>query len=129
MAVQKYIIETWYKVTFPTNGFQNNKAEMYKIKSRFTGHGHNGNVNCCEWDSKDHFISVDGTNLFSWEIWEETACGDNPNISQGGTWPYAREGWCPGDLATTIATQLNLTAVCDVGKIQFQQPASNPKRC
>ena len=73
-------------------------SSMFKIKTRFTGHGHNGNTNCCEWDSKDHFISVDGVQRFSWEIWEETACGDNPNISQGGTWPYAREGWCPGDL-------------------------------
>lgn len=73
-------------------------SEMFKIKTRFTGHGHNGSVNCCEWDSKDHMISVDGTEVFNWEIWEETACGDNPNVSQGGTWPYAREGWCPGDL-------------------------------
>jgi len=73
-------------------------ASMFKIKTRFTGHGHNGSVNCCEWDSKDHMISVDGVQRFNWEIWEETACGDNPNVSQGGTWPYAREGWCPGDL-------------------------------
>lgn len=73
-------------------------SSMFKIKTRFTGHGHNGSVNCCEWDSKDHFIKVDGVQRFSWEIWEETACGDNPNIGQGGTWPYAREGWCPGDL-------------------------------
>lgn len=72
-------------------------SEMFKIKTRFTGHGHNGSVNCCEWDSKDHMISVDGVQRFNWDIWEETACGDNPNISQGGTWPYAREGWCPGD--------------------------------
>jgi len=73
-------------------------SEMFKIKTRFTGHGHNGSVNCCEWDSKDHMISIDGVERFNWEIWEETACGDNPNVSQGGTWPYAREGWCPGDL-------------------------------
>ncbi|MFK7783911.1 MAG: LamG-like jellyroll fold domain-containing protein [Crocinitomicaceae bacterium] len=73
-------------------------SSMFKIKTRFTGHGHNGNTNCCEWDSKDHAIRVDGVERFNWEIWEETACGDNPNISQGGTWPYAREGWCPGDL-------------------------------
>lgn len=73
-------------------------SEMFKIKTRFTGHGHNGSVNCCEWDSKDHTILIDGVERFTWEIWEETACGDNPNISQGGTWPYAREGWCPGDL-------------------------------
>lgn len=73
-------------------------SEMFKIKTRFTGHGHNGSVNCCEWDSKDHTILIDGVERFTWEIWEETACGDNPNIGQGGTWPYAREGWCPGDL-------------------------------
>lgn len=73
-------------------------SEMFKVKTRFTGHGHNGSVNCCEWDSKDHSIFVDGVERFTWEIWEETACGDNPNIGQGGTWPYAREGWCPGDM-------------------------------
>ncbi|MFT5859532.1 MAG: hypothetical protein ACI865_001635 [Flavobacteriaceae bacterium] len=73
-------------------------SQMFKVKTRFTGHGHHGSVNCCEWDSKDHMISVDGVERFNWEIWEETACGDNPNPGQGGTWPYAREGWCPGDL-------------------------------
>lgn len=73
-------------------------SDMFKIKTRFTGHGHNGSVNCCEWDSKDHQIIVNGVPRFTWEIWEESACGENPNISQGGTWPYAREGWCPGDL-------------------------------
>ncbi|MDX2361821.1 MAG: T9SS type A sorting domain-containing protein [Crocinitomicaceae bacterium] len=71
---------------------------MYKIKTRFTGHGHNGSVNCCEWDSKDHMIMVDNVLRFQWEIWEETQCGDSPLPGQGGTWPYAREGWCPGDL-------------------------------
>lgn len=81
-----------------TNIVLSDTSEMFKIKTRFTGHGHHGSVNCCEWDSKDHMISIDGVERFNWEIWEETACGDNPNISQGGTWPYAREGWCPGDL-------------------------------
>jgi len=76
-------------------------SSMFKIKTRFTGHGHNGSNNCCEWGNgsgRDHEILVDGVSRFNWEIWEETACGDNPNVSQGGTWPYAREGWCPGDL-------------------------------
>ena len=40
---------------------------------------------------------MDGVSRFNWNIWQPTECGDNPNISQGGTWPYAREGWCPGD--------------------------------
>lgn len=73
-------------------------SETFKIKTRFTGHGHNGSVNCCEWDPKDHQIIVDGIPRFTWDIWEESACGENPNIGQGGTWPYAREGWCPGDM-------------------------------
>lgn len=73
-------------------------SDMFKIKTRFTGHGHNGSVNCCEWDPKDHMISVNGTPRFNWEIWQESECGDNPNRAQGGTWPYAREGWCPGDM-------------------------------
>ena len=71
---------------------------MFKIKTRLSGHGQVGNGACCEWAPKDHQIKVDGVSRFNWNIWQTTECGDNPNISQGGTWPYAREGWCPGDL-------------------------------
>ncbi len=73
-------------------------SDMFKIKTRFTGHGHNGTTNCCEWDPKTHQIMVNGTPRFNWSIWQSTECGENPNIGQGGTWPYAREGWCPGDM-------------------------------
>ncbi|MDX1446765.1 LamG-like jellyroll fold domain-containing protein, partial [Lishizhenia sp.] len=74
-------------------------SSQFKIVSRITGHGHYGQqTNCCEWSPKDHKILVDGIERFTWDIWQETECGDNPNIGQGGTWPYAREGWCPGDM-------------------------------
>lgn len=69
----------------------------YKVKTRITGHGHEGNGNCCEWQDKTFSLAVDGTTQHSWSIWQPTECADNPNIGQGGTWPYAREGWCPGD--------------------------------
>jgi hypothetical protein len=69
----------------------------FKIKTRMSGHGQVGNMACCEWVPNSHQIKVDGVSRFNWNIWEETDCGDNPNIGQGGTWPYAREGWCPGD--------------------------------
>ncbi|MFK8038267.1 MAG: LamG-like jellyroll fold domain-containing protein [Crocinitomicaceae bacterium] len=72
-------------------------ASAYKVKTRITGHGHEGNANCCEWVDKQFSIAVDGAQQYSWSIWQPTECADNPNISQGGTWPYAREGWCPGD--------------------------------
>ncbi len=76
-------------------------GKMFKVRSRITGHGHNGSNNCCEWglgEGRDHELLVDGVLRDTWEIWQETECGDNPNTGQGGTWPYAREGWCPGDI-------------------------------
>jgi hypothetical protein len=72
-------------------------SQMFKIKTRMSGHGQVGNMACCEWVPNDHRISIDGTPRYNWNIWQTTECGDNPNIGQGGTWPYAREGWCPGD--------------------------------
>ena len=72
-------------------------SDMFKIKTRLTGHGQVGNQACCEWVPNDHSIKVDGVTRYSWNIWQTTDCGDNPNTGQGGTWPYAREGWCPGD--------------------------------
>ena len=72
-------------------------SQMFKIKTRMSGHGQVGNIACCEWVPNDHRISIDGTPRYNWNIWQTTECGDNPNIGQGGTWPYAREGWCPGD--------------------------------
>jgi hypothetical protein len=72
-------------------------SQMFKIKTRMSGHGQVGNAACCEWVANNHQIKVDGVPRFNWNIWQTTDCGDNPNIGQGGTWPYAREGWCPGD--------------------------------
>lgn len=72
-------------------------SSMFKIKTRMSGHGQVGNGACCEWVPNDHKIRVNGVSHFNWNIWQTTDCGDNPNIGQGGTWPYAREGWCPGD--------------------------------
>lgn len=72
-------------------------SDMFKVKTRLSGHGQVGNGACCEWVPNDHSIKVDGVTRYSWNIWQTTACGDNPNTGQGGTWPYAREGWCPGD--------------------------------
>ncbi len=73
-------------------------SAMFKIKTRLTGHGQQGNGACCEWKDNTHSISLDGSNRFNWHIWRPDACANNPNTAQGGTWPYAREGWCPGDL-------------------------------
>jgi hypothetical protein len=75
----------------------NDTSSTFKIKTRMSGHGQVGNAACCEWVPNDHQLRIDGIPRFNWNIWQTTECGDNPNIGQGGTWPYAREGWCPGD--------------------------------
>jgi hypothetical protein len=81
-------------------------SEMFKVKTRFTGHGHNGNGNCCEWVPKTHKLNVNGVERFAWSIWQDSECANNPNIGQGGTWPYAREGWCPGDMVKEFEHEL-----------------------
>ncbi len=81
-------------------------SQNFKLRSRMTGHGHYGSVNCCEWKNNQHRILIDGVERFAWNIWRENECGENPNIAQGGTWPYAREGWCPGDMVTDFDHEL-----------------------
>ncbi|MBI1835730.1 MAG: T9SS type A sorting domain-containing protein [Flavobacteriia bacterium] len=77
-------------------------SSMFKIKTRITGHGQQGNAGCCEWNQNFHKIALNGQEHFNWTIWQSSECATNPNIGQGGTWPYAREGWCPGDLVKTF---------------------------
>jgi hypothetical protein len=77
-------------------------AEQFRVKTRLTGHGHNSNTgeypHCCEWKDNEHFLLVNGQQAASWHIFQYHDCALNPVYPQGGTWPGAREGWCPGDL-------------------------------
>lgn len=79
-------------------------AEHFKMKTRLTGHGHNtSNPNgayphCCEWKDNTHYLFVNGNPSAEWHIWQTHECAQNPVFPQGGTWPGAREGWCPGDV-------------------------------
>jgi hypothetical protein len=77
-------------------------AEQFRVKTRLTGHGHNSNTgeypHCCEWKDNEHFLLVNGEQAASWHIFQYHDCSLNPVYPQGGTWPGAREGWCPGDV-------------------------------
>jgi len=78
------------------------ETQSIKMITRLTGHGHNSNTgsypHCCEWKNNTHYLHANGQQVQSWNIWQETECALNPVFPQGGTWPGAREGWCPGDL-------------------------------
>lgn len=65
------------------------EGKHFAIRSTITGHGQQG-----EFIPRNHHLSVDGNNRFSWEVWTE--CAENPVYPQGGTWVYDRAGWCPG---------------------------------
>jgi hypothetical protein len=77
-------------------------ARQFKVKTRLTGHGHQSNTgsapHCCEWKDNTHYLYVNGEEVADWKIFRYTECGENPVFPQGGTWPGAREGWCPGDV-------------------------------
>lgn len=77
------------------------EAEQFKVKTRLTGHGHNSNTgeypHCCEWKDNTHYFYVNGEEVDNWHIFQYNECAWNPVYPQGGTWPGAREGWCPGD--------------------------------
>ena len=78
------------------------EAEQFKVRTTITGHGHNSNdgnfPHCCEWKDNTHYLTVNNDKTFDWHIWQTNDCALNPVYPQGGTWPGAREGWCPGDL-------------------------------
>lgn len=77
-------------------------AVSYKVRTRITGHGHNSNdgnyPHCCEWKNNTHTLHVNNQKVADWHVWQTHDCALNPVFPQGGTWPGAREGWCPGDL-------------------------------
>lgn len=78
------------------------KAKSFKIKTRITGHGHQSNdgkyPHCCEWKDNTHYLYLNGNDFAEWHIFQYNDCALNPVFPQGGTWPGAREGWCPGDV-------------------------------
>ncbi|MCF8331251.1 MAG: T9SS type A sorting domain-containing protein [Bacteroidales bacterium] len=70
------------------------QAQMWRLKTRVTGHRFNNPTNCAEFCPKMHYVKVNGITRWNWQIVQE--CADNPLYPQGGTWLYDRAGWCPG---------------------------------
>jgi len=81
------------------------ETKFAKLKTTITGHGHNSNTgaypHCCEWKNNTHYLFANGDQIADWHVWQTTECALNPVFPQGGTWPGAREGWCPGDVVKT----------------------------
>jgi hypothetical protein len=79
-------------------------AKTFKLRTTATGHQFSNATNCAEFCPKIHSVLVDGVTRWSWQIIQE--CSMNPLYPQGGTWIYARAGWCPGMEAMTKEFEL-----------------------
>ena len=92
----------WYpdvitnKAIAPVTVALNPDAKMFRLKAVTSGHEFSNATNCAEFCPRNHFLSIDGTERFTWRLWKE--CGDNPVFPQGGTWLIDRTGWCPGEM-------------------------------
>jgi hypothetical protein len=84
------------KAVVPVEVTLNPEAKMFRLKAVTSGHEFSNATNCAEFCPREHFLSVDGTERYTWTLWKE--CGDNPVFPQGGTWLIDRTGWCPGDM-------------------------------
>ncbi len=98
-------------------------AKEFKIRMRMTGHGHNSNdgnyPHCCEWKDNTHYLKINGKQEYQWHIWKATECAGNPVFPQGGTWPGAREGWCPGDIVPEYDFELTPFITSSSVKIDY----------
>lgn len=65
-----------------------------KVKVTTTGHGQGNTDNAAEFSFKIHTLLV-GSSSYSHNLWRGD-CSSNPCSPQGGTWQFARAGWCPG---------------------------------
>ena len=112
-------VEAFWKGQYGLAGFDQNVVayeytpdaaeEMWRLKTRASGHGFGSGNNCAEFCYNTHKVKVNGEEQWSWEIMQE--CADNPLFPQGGTWIYDRAGWCPG--APTETRDMELTPLVD----------------
>ena len=118
-------IENVWNGNWGLAGFDNNVTQKtlqmqpgeagVKLRATVTGHGFGSDANNCgEFCYNTHSLKVNGNPQFQWEIMEE--CDQNPLYPQGGTWIYARAGWCPGKEGRT--QQFELTPFLQNNQVQ-----------
>ena len=78
----------------PQNVMIDAQTSKAKVRITTTGHGQGNTDNAAEFSFKVHSLIV-GSNTFDHALWRGD-CNVNPCSPQGGTWQYARAGWCPG---------------------------------
>ena len=115
-----HYLNNWDATILPQTYAPAEGEEMWRLKTRASGHDFGQGNNCAEFCYNTHSVKVNDTQEWSWEIMQE--CADNPLYPQGGTWIYDRAGWCPGapvrtedlELTPLVAGQDSFTVEYDV---------------
>ena len=115
-----HYLSNWDATILPQTYVPGEGEEMWRLKTRASGHDFGQGNNCAEFCYNTHSVKVNDTQQWSWEIMQE--CADNPLYPQGGTWIYDRAGWCPGapvrtedlELTPLVAGQDSFTVEYDV---------------
>ncbi len=115
-----HYLNNWDATILPQTYAPGEGEEMWRLKTRASGHDFGQGNNCAEFCYNTHSVKVNDTQEWSWEIMQE--CADNPLYPQGGTWIYDRAGWCPGapvrtedlELTPLVAGQDSFTVEYDV---------------
>ena len=89
-----HYLNNWDETILPKTYVPADGEEMWRLKTRASGHDFGQGNNCAEFCYNTHSVKVNNKLKWSWEIMQE--CADNPLYPQGGTWIYDRAGWCPG---------------------------------
>lgn len=89
----------------PQNVMIDPQTSAAKVRLTNTGHGQGNTDNASEFSFKIHQVTV-GNDITNHNLWRAD-CSTNPCSPQGGTWGYARAGWCPG--ASVIPFEVDAT--------------------
>jgi hypothetical protein len=91
--------------------------KMVNLRAMLTGHGFNnpGGNDCAEFCHNIHSLKSNNQEIEAWDIIQP--CSETPLSPQGGTWAFARAGWCPGMPATI--REFNLTPHINNDSINF----------
>ncbi len=87
--------------------FENENADIARLRILQTGHGMDDYENCSEFCRKYRKIYFDNVLTDQKDIWRE--CGDNPLYPQAGTWIFDRAGWCPGAMVIPDTYDFNIS--------------------
>jgi hypothetical protein len=115
-----HYLSNWDETILPVTYTPEEGEDMWRLKTRASGHDFGQGNNCAEFCYNTHSVNVNGEEEWSWEIMQE--CADNPLYPQGGTWIYDRAGWCPGapvktqdfELTPLVAGQDSFTVEYDI---------------